>query len=209
MMDAEQTRHLNQKWQRDDTKAKMGMWLFLYTELLLFGGLFLLYAVYRTRYIEHFHNAAVTLDTVLGAVNTVVLITSSLTMALTVSAVKKKNQRLSMSCLLFTILFGIGFLAIKFFEWKNKIAIGVFPGAVEMYQLPQGEVIFYSLYYVMTGIHGLHVLIGVLVLIGIMFLFNRKKITEKDFIKIENAGLYWHLVDIVWIYLFPCFYLLT
>ncbi len=209
MMESERTGHLNQEWQRDYTGSKMGMWLFLYTEFLLFGGLFLLYAVYRTRYVEQFHTAAASFDTGLGAINTVVLITSSLTMAFAVSAVRKGDRRRSVSALFLTILFGMGFLVIKFFEWKAKITLGLFPGAVEMFQLPQGEVIFYSLYYVMTGIHGLHVMIGVLVLVGMMFLLVRKKITEKDFIKIENAGLYWHLVDIVWIYLFPFFYLLT
>ncbi len=209
MMESERTGHLNQEGQRDYTGSKMGMWLFLYTEFLLFGGLFLLYAVYRTRYVEQFHTAAASFDTGLGAINTVVLITSSLTMAFAVSAVRKGDRRRSVSALFLTILFGMGFLVIKFFEWKAKITLGLFPGAVEMFQLPQGEVIFYSLYYVMTGIHGLHVMIGVLVLVGMMFLLVRKKITEKDFIKIENAGLYWHLVDIVWIYLFPFFYLLT
>ncbi|UCE78320.1 MAG: cytochrome c oxidase subunit 3 [Nitrospiraceae bacterium] len=209
MMEAERTEHLNQEQQRDYTGSKMGMWLFLYTEFLLFGGLFLLYSVYRTRYVEQFHTAAATLDTVLGAVNTVVLITSSLTMAVSVSAIRKGDRKLSVSALFLTILFGCGFLVIKFFEWKAKIAHGLFPGALEMFELPQGEVIFYSLYYVITGMHGLHVLVGVVVLLGMLTLLMRKKINEKDFIKLENTGLYWHLVDIVWIYLFPFFYLLT
>jgi cytochrome c oxidase subunit 3 len=193
----------------DYTGSKMGMWIFLFTEFLFFGGLFLLYAVYRSQYTQGFHTAANELDRVIGSVNTVILITSSLTMALSVSAMKRANSRLSGLFQFCTILLGVAFLVAKYFEWSDKIGHGIFPGAPDMLIMEQGAILFYSLYFVMTGLHGLHVLAGIIVLARMLFLSTRSEIHERDFIKLENAGLYWHFVDIVWIYLFPLLYLIT
>jgi cytochrome c oxidase subunit 3 len=193
----------------DYTGAKMGMWIFLFTELIFFGGLFLLYAVYRLQYLEDFHTAAAGLDRLLGAVNTVVLITSSLTMALSIAAMKNNNRRLSIRFQALTIVLGMAFLVIKYFEWSAKIHHGIYPGSPGLLAQPQGQIIFYSLYFVTTGLHGIHIFAGIITL-GLMMRWSMQdRINNKDFIKLENSGLYWHFVDIVWIYLFPLFYLIT
>lgn len=193
----------------DYTGSKMGMWIFLFTELLFFGGLFLLYAVYRSQYAQEFHTAADELDRVIGTINTIILISSSLTMALSVSAMKRAELSLSRIFQFSTILLGSAFLIVKYFEWSAKIGHGIFPGSPEMLSLEQGAILFFSLYFVMTGLHGLHVLAGIAVLAFMFVLSTQGKIHERNFIKLENAGLYWHFVDIVWIYLFPFLYLIT
>ncbi|MBI5232979.1 MAG: cytochrome c oxidase subunit 3 family protein [Deltaproteobacteria bacterium] len=189
--------------------AKLGMWFFLITELLFFGGLFLLYSVYRSKYPHEFHSAAMEENIVIGATNTVILITSSLTMALSISAVKRGGRNLSSIFQATTMAFGLLFLVNKYFEWSAKIGLGIYPGSPSMLQRDKGEVLFYGLYYVMTGIHGLHVIIGIGVISVTLFFTHKGTITSGSFIKLENTGLYWHFVDIVWIYLFPLFYLIT
>ncbi len=193
---------------RDDLGSKMGMWLFLFTELLLFGGMFILYASYRYMYPDNFKVAAMHLDTLIGSVNTILLLTSSLTVALSIAALQRKQTRFSVYLLMFTIVAGGAFLVNKYFEWSTKIHHGIYPKGPEMANLSDGEVIFYGLYYVMTGLHALHVIVG-LVFIGFMIVFIlRGKQTFDNYQKLENAGLYWHLVDIIWIFLFPLFYLI-
>lgn len=193
----------------DYTGAKIGMWLFLFTEVLLFGGMFLLYAVYRAKYPQEFHHAAMELDTVLGTVNTILLLTSSMTVALSITAIQKGNKKLSSYMLGATILMGSGFLVNKYFEWSAKIAHGIYPNSSELLNHSSGEVLFYGLYYIMTGLHGLHVMVGI-ILLAVMWYYVAKELVHKaDFVKLENSGLYWHLVDIIWIFLFPLFYLIT
>jgi cytochrome c oxidase subunit 3 len=194
---------------RDYTGAKVGMWLFLFTEIFLFGGLFLLYGAYRYTHPQDFIHASRGLDIILGTLNTAVLVTSSLTMALSVSALKKKNKTLSLVCLSITIVLGMVFLANKYFEWSAEIQNGIYPGSELLLGHSTGEVLFFGLYYVMTGLHGLHVLAGIVLLSVILVWVARGKVHSGDFIMLENSGLYWHLVDIIWIYLFPLFYLIT
>ncbi|MEE9448581.1 MAG: cytochrome c oxidase subunit 3 family protein [Ignavibacteriaceae bacterium] len=194
---------------RDDYGARMGMWLFLFTELILFGGMFLVYSVYRFTNQAEFHLAATELNTIIGTFNTVILLTSSLTMALSIAAIQKNNKSLSIFFQLLTILLGLFFMVNKYFEWSAKINHGLFPGSDELLAKSSGEILFYGLYYAMTGLHGLHVLVG-MVLIGVMAGFtSRGSITYDNYVKLENTGLYWHLVDIIWIFLFPLFYLIT
>jgi cytochrome c oxidase subunit 3 len=193
----------------DYTGKKLGMWLFLFTELLLFAALFLLYAVFRYQYPQDFHNAARNENIILGSVNTFLLLTSSLTLALSVTAIKEGKNRLSALLQGATIILGCIFLVDKYFEWGAKISVGLYPDSPVLLQKNPGEILFYGLYYVMTGIHGLHVFVGI-ALIAYMFQSTRRgNITDRDFIKLENTGLYWHFVDIVWIYLFPLLYLVT
>ena len=193
----------------DYTGKKIGMWFFLFTELLFFGGMFLLYSVYRYKFPRDFHIAASGENLLIGSVNTAILLTSSLTIALSISAIKKGSRNLSVLLQVVTILFGIAFLINKYFEWMEKISAGIYPGSPALLHYKDGEILFYSLYFVMTGIHGLHVFIGIVV-ISFMAVFTlRGVITSENFSKIENTGLYWHFVDIVWIYLFPLFYLIT
>jgi len=194
---------------RDYLGAKIGMWLFLFTEILLFGGLFLVYSVYRDVHTVDFHVAAQELSTVIGAINTVILLTSSLTMALSISALQRSEKMRSALLQAATIILGIAFLINKYFEWSEHIRHGFHPGSAELLAKGHGQVLFFGLYYVMTGIHGLHVLIG-MGLIGVMLILTVKnKISSSDFIKLENTGLFCHLVDVIWIYLFPLFYLIT
>jgi cytochrome c oxidase subunit 3 len=194
---------------RDDIGSRMGMWLFLFTELILFGGMFLIYSVYRFQFPDAFHLAAKELNIVLGTFNTAVLLTSSMTMALSIVAIQRDQKTLSMVLQLITILLAIFFLVNKYFEWSAKFHHGIYPGSEELLSKDSGEILFFGLYYVMTGLHGVHVIVGIF-LIAIMTRMTRKDIITKDsYVRLENAGLYWHLVDIIWIFLFPLFYLIT
>jgi cytochrome c oxidase subunit III len=194
---------------RDDVGSRMGMWLFLFTELILFGGMFLLYSVYRFQYADEFHLAAKELNTIMGAFNTAVLLTSSLTMVLAIIAIQRDQKALSIVMQLITIFLALFFLVNKYFEWTAKFHHGIYPGSEELLSKSSGEILFFGLYYVMTGLHGIHVIVG-MVLIAVMTRMTRKDIITKDsYVRLENAGLYWHLVDIIWIFLFPLFYLIT
>lgn len=193
----------------DYTGAKMGMWVFLFTELLFFGGLFLLYSVYRVRYPHDFHLSAADLDLRFGTVNTIVLLTSSMTMAVSIAFLRRGRPERSLIFQIVTICLGIVFLANKYVEWSVHISHGLYPDSPQLLEMPRGKIIFYSLYYVMTGLHGLHVIIGVGIIAVMMVFTGRRTIGSTDFVKLENTGLYWHFVDIVWIFLFPLFYLIT
>ena len=173
------------------------MWTFLATEVLLFGALFTAYTVFRLKFPELFHAEHEKLNRVLGAVNTVVLITSSLTVALGIDAVKKGKARLLARYFGATILLAGGFLCVKYVEYTEKLHHGLFPGTN----------IFFSLYYMMTGIHGIHVLIGMGVLAYVVVLARRGRFSEAYYTPVEMSGLYWHFVDLVWIFLFPLLYL--
>jgi cytochrome c oxidase subunit 3 len=188
---------------------KIGMWMFLFTELLFFGGMFLLYSVFRYRFALDFHVAAKDENIWLGSVNTFILLTSSFTIAVAISAMRKGRSRLSTALQLATIGMGAGFLVIKYTEWSAKIRQGLYPNSPVLLQKSPGEILFFGLYYVMTGIHALHVLIGICVIAFMVAFTAQKKITRQNPIMLENTGLFWHFVDIIWIYLFPLFYLIT
>jgi cytochrome c oxidase subunit 3 len=192
---------------KDYEGSKLGMWIFLFTEILLFGGLFLLYSAYRAKYPQDFHQAGQHLNMVIGVINTVILLTSSLTVAVSITAIQKGNRKLTLLCLTTTILFGVAFLVNKYFEWSGEIRRGIYPNGPELLKLPNGEKIFYGLYYSMTGLHGLHVLAGIVLLAVVLNFVWRQKVSSTDFNKLENAGLYWHLVDVIWIFLLPMLYL--
>jgi len=194
---------------QDNTGSKIGMWLFLLSEIILFGGLFLLYSSYRYKNPFDFHLAAWELNRVLGTINTLILITSSLTIALSILFVQKGDRKLSMILLSATIFLGLLFLGIKYIEWTAKIEHGLYPNSPRLLGRSKGEVLFFGLYYSMTGLHGLHVLVGIFVLSVMLVLMVRGKINENRSVPLENTGLYWHLVDIIWIFLFPLFYLIT
>jgi cytochrome c oxidase subunit 3 len=249
---------------KDYTGSKIGIWLFLITEVLLFGGLFLLYATYRSGYAEDFHNAANELDKLVGAANTIILLTSSLTVALSIAAIHHGNRKLAVIMLVLTVVLGGWFLVNKYFEWGTKISHGIYPGSESLAHHPKGEIIFFGLYFTMTGLHGLHVIVGMILLTVMAFkvmgqprsqvqfadgrgletaLGGRlslkdgkggevwtseelddsvqsisvkvkywpvaKRIHVADFAQLENSGLYWHIVDIIWIFLFPLFYLIV
>lgn len=194
---------------QDNVGARMGMWLFLFTELLLFGGLFLLFSVYYSRFPADFHAGGQALSRILGTVNTVALITSSMTVALAVGFVRRGRIPLSRCCLLVTIGLALVFLCIKYVEWSGKIHHGLYPGGPAYLGLPPGQMAFFNMYYLMTGLHALHVIIGACLLFWVWARMGKGLVTQERHILVENSGLYWHLVDLVWIYLFPLFYLVV
>jgi cytochrome c oxidase subunit 3 len=194
---------------RDDLASKTGMWLFLFTEMLLFGGLFVVYSVYRYRNAMAFHLAAEELSVIIGTVNTIILLISSCTIAMSITAIQTKNKKLALLLLGLTIILGIAFLVNKYFEWGEHIAEHIYPGSGVLALRGQGDVLFYGLYFFMTGLHALHIIIG-LIFIGVIAVkISRDKITSDNYALLENGGLYWHLVDLIWIFLFPLFYLIT
>lgn len=192
-----------------DAKAsKMGMWLFLYTELLLFGGLFMVYMVYRSMHPEAFLIASLNLNVWMGTINTVVLLTSSMTIAMSITALQLGNSKLSLRLLFLTIVASVIFMVIKYFEWGAKIEHGLWPGMEHFLSLSYGEKLYFYLYFFMTGLHALHIIVGAIFIIVVMNKIKNKKITKEKNQLLENSGLYWHLVDLIWIYLFPLFYLI-
>ncbi len=193
---------------RDDLGSKMGMWLFLFTELILFGGMFVIYAVYRFEHTAEFELAAKQLDTLVGTINTLVLLTSSLTVAMSITAIQRGQKNFSLLLIGTTILLALVFLVNKYFEWRHKFEVGLFPQSPDLLNKPPGEILYFGLYFVMTGLHAFHVIIGAVVLAFMMYFVHRDVITRDSFVKLEAGALYWHLVDIIWIFLFPLFYLI-
>jgi cytochrome c oxidase subunit III len=190
--------------------ARVGMWLFLLSEILLFGGLFLLYAVYRSKHPADFHASSLELSRFDGTLNTAILLTSSLTAVAAVFSLQGLNKPKRAAFFLgATIAFGAAFLVVKAFEWTAKFEHGLYPNAAVLMQRPPGEILYFGLYFTMTGLHALHVIIGMAVLSVMLAFVLRGKATQERSASLENAGLYWHLVDIIWIFLFPLFYLIS
>lgn len=190
--------------------VRLGMWLFLGTEVLLFAGLFLGYTVYRWLYPEAFQQGAAHLDLTLGAINTVVLITSSLSVALGFNAIKEGNAKKCANMLAFTILCAVGFLVIKSFEYAHKFHEGMLPGIHYTYTgiTAPGINIFYAIYFLTTGLHAFHVIVGMSILAWLYPRVRKGKYGPHYYVPVELGGLYWHLVDLVWIFLFPLLYLI-
>jgi len=190
--------------------ARLGMWLFLATELLLFGGLFTAYSVYRFLYPETFAEAAHHLNLVLGTVNTIVLITSSLTVALAHHAAHHGRGKQAAGLLAVTLVFALGFLVIKAFEWGHDFHEGLLPGRYYTFEgmTSTGAPMFFTLYFLLTGLHGLHVIIGMTILAVLMVLAWRGHYDHGYSTPLELGGMYWHLVDLIWIFLYPLLYLI-
>jgi cytochrome c oxidase subunit III len=187
----------------------IGMWLFISTEILLFGGLFLLYAMYRAKNPSAFHAASLELSRLDGTLNTCILITSSLTLALSILFLRAGKPGRSRTLVLTTVLLGLAFLVVKGFEWAAKFEHGLYPNAPHLMTLPKGEMLYFGLYFTMTGLHALHVIIGMSMLGVVYFWLGKGKVSSERPVILSNAGLYWHLVDVIWIFLFPLFYLIS
>ena len=194
--------------QRDS--VSLGMWLFLVTEIMFFGGVFAAYALYRASYPQAFAEASHHLDVGLGAINTAVLIGSSLTMVLAVHAATQRQQRATVGWLLLTIVLGSVFLGVKAVEYSHKFHDHLVPGHAFVFKGPPGgpAQIFFSLYFAMTGIHALHMGVGIVILLLMTVRAARGRYTQGWHDPVELMGLYWHFVDIVWIFLFPLLYLI-
>ena len=190
--------------------STLGMWIFLVTEVLFFGGMFTAYVIYRGQYTRAFEGASNLLDLKLGAFNTVVLILSSLTMALAVWAGQQGRKNLIITFLLLTMLLGGVFLGVKAIEYTQKFQHHEVPGPhfIVPEGLPKQCEMFFSLYFCMTGLHALHMVIGIGLLLWLILRARRGEFTAKYNTPVDMVGLYWHFVDIVWIYLFPLLYLL-
>lgn len=193
---------------KDYTGAKFGMWLFLFTEVLLFGGLFILYSVYLARYPQEFVAGGTQLNVWFGGANTLVLLTSSLMVAMSITALRQGSTRFCLGLLAATVACAALFLVNKFFEWSAKFDHGIYPGSAHLKELPPGEMVFFNIYYLTTGLHGIHVAIGAIVLIWTMVFIKSGRVHANDWVILENAGLYWHLVDLIWIFIFPLYYLI-
>ncbi len=199
--------------------AKLGMWLFLVTEILLFSGMFVAYTVYRVWHPEVFAHASELLDWQLGGLNTLVLLASSFTVALAIHYVQRDENEKVIVLLLLTLLCAAAFMVVKYFEYTGKFSHGILPGAAFSphgeshgtdyadYDIPYAAQ-FFSIYFVMTGIHGVHVLVGMLLFVWLVTRLARGHFSSAYYTPIELTGLYWHLVDIIWIFLFPLLYLI-
>jgi cytochrome c oxidase subunit 3 len=177
--------------------------------MLLFGGLFIVYSVYRYRNPAAFHLAAEELSVYVGTINTIILLVSSTTIAMSITAIQKQNKKLSLLLLGITIVLGLAFLVNKYFEWGDHIKEHIYPGSSILALRGHGDVLFYGLYFFMTGLHALHIIIGLVFIAVIAVSISRDKIDSGNYVLLENSGLYWHLVDLIWIFLFPLFYLIT
>ncbi|MGE5382094.1 MAG: cytochrome c oxidase subunit 3 family protein, partial [Omnitrophica WOR_2 bacterium] len=188
--------------------SKLGMWLFIFTEILLFGGMFIIYSVYRYLNPVAFHLAHRELSVTIGFINTVILLMSSATVAMSITAIQKNNKKLSMYLLAITVLLAFAFLVNKYFEWGAKFEHGMYPGSDLMSMLSKGDILFFSLYFFMTGLHAIHIIVGMILLVISFFRIKQGAVRSDKYALLENSGLYWHLVDLIWIFLFPLFYLI-
>jgi cytochrome c oxidase subunit 3 len=203
-----------------DTEAQqkdastLGMWIFLITEIMFFGGMFAVYTVYRSWYPDVFAIASSSLNEIIGAANTAVLLLSSFTMVLAVRAGQLGQQKMIVIFLILTLLFGGIFLGVKAYEWNEKFEEHHIPGMASFHldgvsPADQGHAqLFFSLYFAMTGLHALHMVIGVGLLLTLILQARRGKFAASYYTPVDMAGLYWHFVDIIWIFLFPLLYLI-
>jgi len=219
----------NMEQQRE--AGTLGMWVFLVTEIMFFGGMFLAYTLYRYQYPGAFVSASNHLDIKLGAINTAVLIVSSFTMAMAVYSTQVGRQRATILCLILTMILGAGFLGIKAVEYKQKYDDRLIPGKLipsrpfgpkvakpgetdpHKLHLVEGATVqnvelFYWIYFAMTGMHALHMIIGLGIMLVLLIMAWRGRFSPEYHAPVEISGLYWHFVDIVWIFLFPLLYLL-
>jgi cytochrome c oxidase subunit 3 len=203
-----------------DTEAQqknasaLGMWIFLVTEIMFFGGMFAVYTIYRSWYPDVFAIASSSLNEIIGAVNTGVLLLSSFTMVMAVRAGQLGQQKAIVLFLILTLLFGGIFLGVKAYEWNQKFEEHHIPGQAAFHLagvLPQEQghaQLFFSIYFAMTGLHALHMVIGVGILLTLIVLARKGRFSASYYTPVDVAGLYWHFVDIIWIFLFPLLYLI-
>ena len=194
--------------------ATLGMWLFLVTEIMFFGGMFAVYTIYRSWYPDVFAIASSSLNEIIGALNTGVLLLSSFTMVMAVRAGQLGQQKAIVIFLILTLLFGGIFLGVKAYEWNQKFEEHHIPGQAAFHLdgvLPgdQGHAqLFFSIYFAMTGLHALHMVIGVGILLILIVQARKGRFSASYYTPVDVAGLYWHFVDIIWIFLFPLLYLI-
>ncbi len=204
------TAHQFETLEQQHEAGWLGMWIFLATEVMFFGGMFTGYAVYRLDYPDAFAQASRQLEVLLGATNTLVLICSSLTMAMAVHEAGKGGRKTLMGYLLATMALGVAFLGIKGLEYAHKFEHHLVPGQSFDFPAPfhRTAQIFFSFYFAMTGMHALHMVVGIGLLTALLIRASQNEFTPRHHAAVEITGLYWHFVDIVWIFLFPLLYLI-
>ena len=204
------TAHHFDNYNQQVRAEKIGMWLFLATEVLMFGGLFVGYLIYKGRYPDVFKAGAYFLDWKMGAVNTAFLLLSSWTMVASIYYAQKNLIKKCQLMLASTLACGVVFMCIKYFEYSHKFHKGIFPGAFFSYQgdhFVEGLPLYFSFYYLMTGLHASHVLIGMCLMAWMLLKTYKNQINAQNYMPLEYVGLFWHLVDLIWIFLFPLLYL--
>jgi len=214
--DGQRGHHPRLQHQFDDLEqqfesSKLGMWLFLVTEILFFGGLFMAYTLYRIWYYDAFVAGSNELDITLGALNTAVLIFSSLTMAMGVRSAQLGHRKALVNWIILTMILGMVFLVVKGFEYHHKYVMHHIPGAYFQWDGVNGNQvqIFLSIYFCLTGLHATHMVVGLGIMTWLLVGAIRGKYSPQWYTPVEIAGLYWHFVDIVWIFLFPMLYLVN
>ncbi len=191
--------------------SKEGIWLFMVTEILMFGGLFVAYSIMHNLYPEMFAEGAEHLDWRMGFLNTLVLIFSSLTMALGIYFIQKNDRQKAVMSLGITIVCGLIFMVVKYFEYSHKFHLGLLPGKflnVDIVKPHHANLgLYYGFYYCMTGLHGIHVLLGMLLITWVLIRTKRGDFNPNYYTAVEGVGIFWHIVDLIWIFLFPLLYL--
>jgi cytochrome c oxidase subunit 3 len=195
--------------------STFGMWVFLVTEIMFFGGMFMIYILYRHLYPDAWMHGSHHLNVTLGALNTAVLICSSLTMVLAVRSAQVNSRSGLVVNLILTILFGSTFLIVKYFEYAEKFRLHLVPGPsfnstgeIPLANDPMHQQLFFSIYFMLTGVHAAHMVVGIGIMLVILAMSLRGKFSSSYYTPVEVSGLYWHFVDVVWIFLFPLLYLL-
>jgi cytochrome c oxidase subunit 3 len=209
--------HQFESYEQQRESASLGMWAFIVQEVMFFGGLFATYMVYRAQFPQAFAAASHTLDIKLGGFNTAVLIASSLTMALAVRSAQLGRRKALMGFLVATIVLGSVFLGVKVIEYGDKFEHHHVPGPTFHFEIAERHGVpidqrharmFFGLYFAMTGLHALHMIVGIAILLWLLYWARKGRFTPENYNYVEGTGLYWHFVDIVWIFLFPMLYLI-
>ena len=198
--------HHFESFEQEEAASKLGLWIFLCTEILMFGGLFVAYAIYHSQYPTIFLAGSRFLDWKLGSLNTVILLLSSFTMALSIYYAQKNQIKFSTYCLWATFLCGLIFMGVKYIEYSHKIHEGLLPGKFFSYE-GENLGLYFSFYYSMTGLHGSHVIAGMALIFWLILRSYKGHFGAGRVLALECVGLFWHLVDLIWIYLFPLLYL--
>ncbi len=211
--DREGNEHIVQGWQDDFYGGKLGFWLFMFTEVMMFGAMFLTLAYYNNIHPQDFIEASAGLNRWLGGTNTVILLISALTMGLGLLKMRSGDVKGAKLMIYATMLLALIFLVIKGVEWHEEYEHGVFLGLPEMQpgnedSLPLGKMLFYGMYFTMTGLHGFHIIIGIGLMLWLLKRINAEKVTPEHHILHFNIALYWDIVHLIWVFVFPYYYMI-
>ena len=194
---------------RDDyIGSKFGFWLFLFTELMMFGTMFLVFAIYFYQYSEEFVHHSGSLNLYLGGTNTIILLLSTYTMGLATLKLKKGRIKGARVMTYITLLFAVVFLVIKGFEWSAEFSHDIFPDSETLVAMSDGSNIFFGLYFTMTGLHGFHIILGILLMLTVLYKIKKGTLHPEHYIFMKNTTLYWDFVHLIWVFVFPIFYMI-